>query len=244
MLPELENIKSYFPFVSGQQATATQQSFMQCIKTLKIWTYLQDVTTIYVSDFSPSYFTVNIQAGTDITAVKIFSDGTFQNNENINRQNSFVQYSNHVTDTASCNLALLPQVICCIPKGLHIKIGKNPVTATAQIYSEIQQIIDWQQPSIEFLQGYNFSPSIKNNTLIFAAGSGLGKGSLTAFQMRNLLQNGNAESDSYYGGIRSINGQTSQLQIDTSSGIFMQTTTALTQEGMIQTLRLKRREEL
>ena len=241
MLPELRNIRSFFPFEYIQDASAVQLQFMQSIKNIKIWVYSQSVNSAYVSYFSPAYFTVILDNG---VSIKIYQNGTFQNSTDIDTQNSFVEFSNPVTGTASCHLNLLPQVICCIPEGLHIQIGKNSVESTAQEADNIETLIDWDQPTVQFIQGYNFQPSTADNIILLTAGANLGCGNLTAFQMRNLLQDGEAESDSYYAGLRSINGITSDLQIATSESIFMQTATRMTQTGLHEILTLKRKESL
>lgn len=241
MLPELRNIRRFFPFEYLQNASADQLQFMQSIKNIKIWVRAQNVTGAYVNYFSPAYFTVVLDNG---STIKVSKNGDFQNSSDINLQNSFVEFSNYITATAHCHLPLLPQVVCCIPEGLHIQIGKNSIKEIAQKTDNIETLISWQQPSIQFIQGYNFQPSSMNNTILLVSGANLGQGSLTAFQMRNLLQDGQAQSDSYYAGLRSVNGITPALQIDTSESIFMQTTTKMTQTGLQEVLTLKRKESI
>lgn len=252
MLPEARNLKSQYPFVYKASASVAQKAFMQSIRYLSLWLYTQESVTASVVQFAPSYFDIKIQ-GTQIETVIRVAGNSFsilsenpQHKLKLDFSNSFVLYTSPISVTGTCNLELLPQVLILVPRGLQLKINTNKVKSKAQ-NGVIQSPIQWSDSSINFIPGYNFEGQAQNNALILTAGAGLGLGSPSAYIVRSTISDSdstiyeNTESDSAYIGLRSINGQSGQLQFDTSTGLYFKTDITQQAEKVIATLKLYRR---
>ena len=242
MLPEINRIQ--YPFVPVDNPTSTELQFMQNIKCMQIWVHTTKAVRAAVIAFSPSMITIRLEQSDSGEAVNVFctSTGNFAQSDKIDAKNSFAVYARPITATATCHLQLLPEVICQIPQGLTLYTKSHKIKSVA-VYSDSDSAEQWPYEDINFLSGYNFEPSIAGTGIVLAAGAGIGKGSPKASQVRNKINSyrqnpPEQHSDSYYQGLRTINGLTNDVSIQVSNGMYLQTTTS----GTITTLEIKQKE--
>lgn len=233
MLPEIQNTKIQYPFLQLSPSDLTAKSFAESIKDIRIFFYSDQPVQAFVTEFSSSGITCQLTKTRSLatTVIQISSTGIFQG-ENIDRRNSFIQFSSPVTVQGTGRLRLLPQTVVCIPTELKLSISSRGIKAKAQIgqpqTSDSEIIADvLVQP--HFISGYNFIPFIdqQSGAVIFSAGSGMGVDKTSVSYIRHRIADCTSDSyhsDSYYYGLRTINGQADQILLEVSASMYMKTT--------------------
>ena len=223
---------------------------MQCVRDLQIWVRADCTLHAAVTNFSPQSFTVHVEGSSDSFSqdVTVYSSGSMSGSS-VDTVNSFAQFSNQVQQSGTCNLRLLPQVLHVIPRGLRIKIYTNQIQATAStgIDTQHSDSVVWKSRVLNFTPGYNFQPSITNGDLVLSAGAGLGTGTPTALQLKQLIASDSTEQAhpaEYYGGVININGQTRQITFDTSASVYMKLQTSMAASEVLQTIDLCLKKEI
>ena len=232
MLPELKNIKTQYPFVWKNNYSTAEKDFIYSVRSLSIWIYTDFSVVATVTSFSPSGFRIKISGNSEQTLILVSGSGFFIISQSpyikLNIPNCFVEYSNTNSSTANCNLQLLPEVVSYIPRGLKLFINNNQIQKEARP-SQVQDATEWNQSTINFIPGYNFEGQVLQNSITLTAGAGLGIGSPSAQQMRKVLQPDIIHPDTDYIGMRSINGQSGNIQLDVSSSLYLKTSVVQSQ---------------
>ena len=221
MFPEIQSIR--YPFAEAS-SDSVQTSFMRGVKAVQIWVYSKRPLTAKVTAFSPAglEFAVQQLGGETLTA-SCNAAGVFIDNPKIDTVNSFVEFSGTVNSSAYCQLQLLPQVLRQVPQGLYLTICSHKVQQYAtSLSSDSGQAFNWTPDTINIVSGYNFQPS-SGQGIVLAAGAGLGKGSPASQDMRKLLFDDIFYPNDYYDGLRSINGLTDDVSIQTTGSRYLRT---------------------
>lgn len=225
MCPELSNIRSQYPFVYGQTSDSAQLSVIQAIRCIQLWVYSQEQLRAFVTAYSSASLTIHIEEldSSNSFNIQVDSTGIFAPHQKLDSKNSFVEFSNPIVDSGTCNLQMLPQVLQQIPKGLQFTLYSHKVSSVANYSdSETQQIEVARQ--LNLLSGYNCQPSIVQNSLLLTAAAGLGQGSPSAHYMRHLTQPGVDYPDAYFAGVKAVNGISDKLHIGVSGSMWLTTT--------------------
>lgn len=231
MLPELTNLQVSYPFVPYTGSDSDCAEFIKSIRYMRLYLYTQSPCTAQVVAFSQNGVTIHISGG---ISGQITADaaGIFAPAPELDSRNSFIEFSSPIQASVyNCQLQLLPQVICPVRSGLSITIPPSvpidevPIVRDsdsfpAEVYPEFtQQLI--------FSSGYNCQISVDNGMLRLFSAQGTGKGRPSAQEVRKLIQKNQNQvqfSDSYYYGMRAVNGITQELQLDVSPGLYLQPT--------------------
>lgn len=240
MYPELDNIRSQYPFIYGQTSNSAQLTLMQSIRCIQLCIYSQQPLQAFITAFSGAGLTIRITELTSLNNFDIHADsgGKFAAHQKLDSRNSFVQFSNNITTSGTCSLQLLPQVLQQLPRGLRLILYSHRPSSTANYSdSNSEQIAVSEQ--LNLLSGYNCETSVIQSGLLLTAAAGLGQGSPSARYMRQLTQSSVDYQDSYFAGVKAVNGISDKLHIEVSGSMWL----TIDSKKSVTTLSINRSDE-
>lgn len=229
MSQELSNKHDLYPCVLNRvEASAAQLDVAAYIQDLRICIRTKDTFSAYIVSANSSVIQVilsNDQSESDAFLVSLSSTGFVTSTDSrLVSNNSYVQFTHPYSDSidvVSCHIPILSQCLLYIPQGLQIQCRYGVPEQTAKSIDYTEQINSYKfTSSIDFLSGYNFQPFGITGGVSLSAGIALGSGTIPAKVIADVVGTQYTQGRVLQiKGLRSINGQTKDVQIITQGKV-------------------------